>query len=135
MESCRPAEEEEISALWDEVQRVDASLSPSDTTAEKVKDKADFKSFLAKHMVERHYFLSLKKCGEASCSTCQPITLPEEEAKRLFHFPDPLLRKNSDHFQDFASVYGKPTTEKDRPSLKSGFRQPQVALQNLRHLS
>ena len=62
----------------------------------------------------------MEKCGEASCSTCQPITLPEEEAKRLFHFPDPLLRKNSDHFQDFASVYGKPTTEKDRPSLKSG---------------
>ena len=56
-----------------------------------------------------------------TCSTCQPFTLPEEEAKVLHHLPDPMLQhSNADHFQAFSSVYGKPTTEKDRPSLKAG---------------
>ena len=121
MTPCDPATDDDISDLWGELQSVDASLQQSDTTAAKVKDKVAFQQFRSKHMVARHYFISLKKCGETTCSTCQPFTLPEEEAKVLHHLPDPMLQhSNADHFQAFSSVYGKPTTEKDRPSLKPG---------------
>ena len=121
MTPCDPATDDDISDLWGELQSVDASLQQSDMTAAKVKDKVAFQQFLSKHMVARHYFISPKKCGETTCSTCQPFTLPEEEAKVLHHLQDPMLQhSNADHFQAFSSVYGKPTTEKDRPSLKAG---------------
>ena len=114
------ATDEDISDLRAEVQKIEPTLQQTDTTAAKVKDKAAFNQFLSKHMVSRHYFISLMKCGQPSCSLCQPFTLPEEEAKMLHHFPDPMLQKNNNHYQAFCDVYGKSTTEKDRPSLNAG---------------
>ena len=120
MTPCEPATDEDISDLWAEVQKIEPSMQQTDTTAAKVKDKAAFNQFLSKHMVSRHYFISLMKCGQPSCSLCQTFTLPEEEAKMLHHFPDPMLQKNNNHYQAFCDVYEKSTTEKDRPSLNAG---------------
>ena len=63
MSSSDPVTEDKISDLWEEMQQVDLSLRPSDSTAEKVKDKMVFQQFLGTYMVECQYFVSLKKCG------------------------------------------------------------------------
>ena len=53
--------EAEIDDLFTEMLKVDATLSPDDTTKVKVEKKADFQSFLATHCVQRQYMFSVKK--------------------------------------------------------------------------
>ena len=45
-----------------------------------------------------------------------PIRLPQECFSKLNFLPLPLLGPRKEHFQTFDMVYGKPLSEKDRPS-------------------
>ena len=108
--------EAEIDDLFTEMLKVDATLSPDDTTKVKAEKKADFQSFLATHCVQRQYMFSVKKCDQTNCNICKPPVLPHEIFSTLHHLPDPV--PNGDHYQPFADVYGTKTTEKDLPSLK-----------------
>lgn len=60
---------------------------------------------------------SIKKCGEESCQFCKPPRLPLDVFERLKVFPDLVKKVGSDRYEDFTDVYGKSTTEKDRPSF------------------
>ena len=64
--------EAEIDDLFTEMLKVDATLSPDDTTKVKAEKKADFQSFLATHCVQRQYMFSVKKCDQTKCIVCKP---------------------------------------------------------------
>lgn len=50
---------------------------------------------------------------------CNVPRLPAEVFETLHFLPDPILSESEEgHYQAFHEVYGKPTTEKDRPSTK-----------------
>ena len=96
---------------------VDATLSRTDTTQEKIKSKAELQAFLA-HCTRRHYFFCVKKCGDQSCKICGKPTLPDEVFQQLHQFPDPEKKPGTDRFKSFTESWGKSTSENDRPSMK-----------------
>ena len=57
------------------------------------------------------------KCGDPSCTTCQPVRLPSEIFNKLHHLPDPTLGEDG-HYKPLEEVIGKKTTEDGRPSKK-----------------
>jgi len=65
----------------------------------------------------RHYFFSIKKCGEPACTICHPPRCSPEDFEQLYHLPDPIPGEDL-HYKSFEELYGKKTTEDHRPSLK-----------------
>ena len=64
-----------------------------------------------------YYAFGVKKCGQASCNICKPVRLPSDIFKTLHFLPQPQAK--GEHYASFDELYGVPTTEKDRPSLKN----------------
>ncbi len=111
------ASQAHMDELWSLItSKVDATLSPTETTKKANAQKQDFQNFLNTHCRIRHYMFSIKKCGQAECRVCQPRRLPEHIFSELDHLPDPML-ESSEKYKDFADVYGTVTTEEFRPSL------------------
>ena len=57
-----PATEDQISALWQEMNKIDPTLNRTDTSHASVQDKAEFQAFFEKHCRARHYMFCVKKC-------------------------------------------------------------------------
>ena len=67
----------------------------------------------------RNYFVSIKKCGEATCTICLPPRLPNEVFQSVNHLPDPTPDDaNEGHYLKFSEVFGTDTEESHTPSLK-----------------
>lgn len=66
----------------------------------------------------RHYFFSIKKCGEPNCTICRPPRCLPEDFVQLHCLPDPVPGEDL-HYKSFEELYGKQTTENYRPSLKN----------------
>ena len=107
--------EEDIVELWEEISKVDDSLTRTDTSNEKIKDKVFLQNFLANHCVERQYSFQIKKCGNTNC-VCGDVRLPPDVIATLSHLPDPVP-DGTGHYKSFNELYGKPTTEEHLPSL------------------
>ncbi|UZO22623.1 uncharacterized protein OCT59_014981 [Rhizophagus irregularis] len=73
--------------------------------------------FLEHCYKSRHYFFSIKKCGESTCTICSPIRCSTEDFEQLHHFSDPVPGEDS-HYISFEKLYGTPTTEDHRPSFR-----------------
>ena len=65
-----------------------------------------------------HYSFDILKCGDESCNICKPVRLPREVFNRLSHLPHPMPGEDG-HYLAFSLIFGKPTSEKHRPSLCS----------------
>ena len=68
--------------------------------------------------IARHYFFSIKKCGELDCTICRPPRCSPEDFEQLYRLPDPVPGEDL-HYKSFEELYGKQTTEDHRPSLKN----------------
>lgn len=66
----------------------------------------------------KHYFFSIKKCGESTCTICRPLRCLPEDFEQLHHLPDPVPGDDL-HYMSFEELYGTPTIEDHRPSLKN----------------
>jgi hypothetical protein len=66
----------------------------------------------------RHYFFSIKKCSELTCTICRPLYCSPEDFEQLHYLPDPVPGENL-HYKSFEELYGTQTTEDHRPSFKS----------------
>jgi hypothetical protein len=73
--------------------------------------------FLEHCCKSRHYFFSIKKCGEPTCTICRPLRCSPEDFEQLHHLPDPVPGEDL-HYKSFEELYGTQTTEDHRPSLK-----------------
>ena len=66
----------------------------------------------------------MKKCGKVDCTTCQPILLPSDVFKQLYHLPDPMPDPVNDrHYKKFSNCYGTETSEKHMPNLSGSNRK------------
>ena len=74
-------------------------------------------SYLSHCTRERNYLFSAKKCGKLDC-TCQPIRLPSDVFKQLYHLPDPMPDPvNDGQYKKFSDYYRTETSERHMPSL------------------
>ena len=107
---------EDIQAFWEVLELVDPSLTREDTKKKDIENKLKLKEFYQHCCRSRHYFFSIKKCGEETCEVCKPLRMPKEEFANIKHLPDPTIG-DEDHYLTFEMAFQKETTEKDRPSL------------------
>ena len=106
----------EIDDLWKEIHKVDETLGREDTTVKLLLPKKKLQAFFHTHCVRRRYMFSVKKCGDLSCSVCQPPRLPFDVFQSLHHIPDPV--PSGDRYKPFDSLFGTTTSEEHRPSSK-----------------
>ena len=111
-----PATEGEIFDLRREILKIDQDIKVTDSTQQDIKKRKLFVSFLNDHCKIAQYIFSVKKCGKTSCHVCKKPCLSKEMFERLYHLPDPEPL-NCDKYKSFDQLYGKPTSEKYRPSL------------------
>ena len=52
-------------------------------------DQPKLQQYLQHCCCLRNYFVSIKKCGEATCTICLPQRLPNEVFQSVNHLPDP----------------------------------------------
>ncbi|VDI43104.1 Hypothetical predicted protein [Mytilus galloprovincialis] len=109
-----PATEGEIFDLRREILKIDQDIKVTDSTQQDIKKRKLFVSFLNDHCKIAQYIFS----GKTSCHVCKKPRLSNEMFERLYHLPDPEPL-NCDKYKSFDQlhVYGKPTSEKYRPSL------------------
>lgn len=74
--------------------------------------------FLEHCCKSRHYFFSIKKCGELTCTICRPLHCSPEDFEQLQHLPNPVPGEDM-HYKSFKKLYGKQTMKEYRPSLKN----------------
>ena len=96
--------EEDIVELWEEISKVDDSLTRTDTSNEKIKDKVFLQSFMANHCVDRQYSFQIKKRGNTNC-VCGDVRLPPDVFATLSHLPDPVP-DGTGHYKSFNELYG-----------------------------
>ena len=82
-----------------------------------LKLRKELSAFMDHCCVRRRYFICIKKCGGQECQFCKPPRLPPDVFEKLNVFPDPIKKADSDSYEDFCDIFGKTTSEKDRPSL------------------
>ncbi|CAG2243123.1 unnamed protein product [Mytilus edulis] len=111
-----PATEGEIFDLRREILKIDQDIKVTDSTQQDIKKRKLFVSFLNDHCKIAQYIFSVKKCGKTSCHVCKKPRLSNEMFESLYHLPDPEPL-NCDKYKSFDQLYGKPTSEKYRPSL------------------
>ena len=108
----------EISDFWSTLLIIDSSLKEGvQYTKKNVEKCAGAMEFMSHCCHSSHYSFDILKCGIASCSLCRPVRLPMDTFKMLHHLPHPMPGED-DHYAPFADVFGRPTTEEHRPSLK-----------------
>ena len=66
------AADDEIINLFSELMKIDDTVSMSDTSQEKIKDKAAFVQFLKTHCLQRQYMFNVKKCDDVPCEDKTP---------------------------------------------------------------
>ncbi|PKK56469.1 hypothetical protein RhiirC2_796970, partial [Rhizophagus irregularis] len=111
---------EEINGLFEILgEKIDNTVTQNGTSQNKLRICVDLQKFIKSHCLIREYSFQIKKCGESDCLICDPVRLPHEIFNQLHYIPDPQISSNPDHYQDFDSLYGQNTTEKDIPSKKN----------------
>ncbi|KAJ8300536.1 hypothetical protein KUTeg_022055, partial [Tegillarca granosa] len=71
----------------------------------------------------RHYMFCITKYGKTGCSICKLPSLSANIFESLHFLPDPEP-ENAEKYKSFKDLYGKITSEKYRPSLKSCLKIP-----------
>ncbi|CAB4375468.1 unnamed protein product [Rhizophagus irregularis] len=113
-----PASDLEINEMFENILRIDSTLIKDETTQQQLRKHKLLVEFIKTHCQERAYSFQIKKCNQTSCEVCYQIRMPTDVFQNLHFLPDPIpSRDNPDHYETFANLYGKPTTEKFCPSL------------------
>ncbi|GES78233.1 hypothetical protein GLOIN_2v1880501 [Rhizophagus clarus] len=117
-ETYTAASEMEIERFWETIQFVNESVTHEDRIAEQIKQRAHMQEFMEHCCKARHYFFSIKKCGEPTCTICHPLYCSPEDSEQLHFFPDPVPSEDL-HYKSFEELYDMQITEDHRPSFKS----------------
>ncbi|GBC34983.2 hypothetical protein GLOIN_2v1766196 [Rhizophagus irregularis DAOM 181602=DAOM 197198] len=96
-----PASDSEINEMFENILRIDS------TTKQQLCKHKSLVKFIETHCQERVYTF---QCNQPTCEVCYPVRMPIDIFQNLYSY-------NSDHYEQFANLYGKPTTEQFCPSL------------------
>ena len=115
IEIYQPITDDEVEAFFQANHTLDKELTGYERN-EDFDKRLKLKEFLDHSTKQRHYFYSIKKCGDSNCKTCLPPRLPLQTFQKLHHLPDPMPdERNEGHYKTFSDVFGKVTTEEHRP--------------------
>ena len=78
----------------------------------------------------RHYFFSIKKCGESTCTICRPLRCLPEDFEQLHYLPDPVPGEDL-HYKSFDELYG--ITSRNNP-IRPIFKLPKVDRKLVKYL-
>ena len=110
--------DDEVECFWEILQQIESSLSPDDTTRDKIRDKTSLQQFFSHCCQLRHYTFCIKKCGKLGCKMCKPVRMEKETFEKLKFLPDPQMQDDG-HYLPFQEPFALNTnTEQDRPSQK-----------------
>ena len=125
-----PASDSQMTEQFKHVLEIDPSLSEEHLTKKDLDKATSLKNFMKAHCHVSAYMFQVKKCSEPSCTYCikHPIQLEPDRFSQLNFVPLPLLDSSGDHYQSFSDLYGKPLSNKDRPSRVATPTDEQVAL-------
>ena len=120
----------DIQTVFEQLHYIDPSLKMDNLTKEVLEASIPMKTFLSEHSCSTSYSFQLKKCSSSTCFYCGTSgkpRLPQDIFSSLSWLPLPLLDSTKEHYQAFESVYGKPVSSQDQPSLQSKFEDPEAA--------
>ena len=81
-----------------------------------LKEISKLKDFLDHCTRERHYFISIKKCGDLQWNVCLLPLIPKLTFDQTHQLPDPTPGSSSRGYcRKLSSIYAKETTEDHRP--------------------
>src|SRR6266496_785755 len=86
--------------------------------------------FLEHCCKSRHYFFSIKKCGEPTCTICRPLRCSPKDFEQLHHLLDPVPGEDL-HYKSFEELYSTQTMEDHRPSLKDAKAKKKTPQKNI----
>src|SRR6266542_4315150 len=86
--------------------------------------------FLEHCCKSRHYFFSIKKCGEPTCTICRPLRCSPEDFEQLHHLLDPVPGEDL-HYKSFEELYSTQTMEDHRSSLKDAKAKKKTPQKNI----
>ena len=105
--------------FWSAIVALDSTLEITTKYTKTSIEKHPFLSSFIGHCCQvSHYFFDILKCGVESCNICKPVRLPREVFNHLSHLPHPMPGEDG-HYLAFSHIFGKPISEKHRPSLCS----------------
>lgn len=118
----KPASDEDITTFFDMLKNIlDNDLDATKLTADVLCKLPKLCEFMDKHCQKRQYSFQIKKCPAPvelkDCWYCfhNPSRMPADE--KLYFLPDPTLPSpGSDKYLPFSDVYGKETSDSERPS-------------------
>ena len=124
IEVCQPITDDEIETFFQANHRLDKELTGNESN-EDLDKRLNLKEFLDHSTKQRHYFYSVKKCGDLNCKTCLLPCLPLQTFQKLHHLPDPMPdERNESNYKSFSDVFGNVTTEEHRHSKKLAKKIP-----------
>ena len=106
-----------LESFWEILHQMESSLSPDDTTRDRMRDKASLQEFIS-HCQLQHYTFCIKKCREEGCKVCKPVRMEKESFEKLRFLPDPQMQDDG-HYIPFAKAFTLNTNEQDRPGKKA----------------
>ena len=109
------ASNDQVECLWSFASAIDSQLSIEKTTKKEIMKAKSFLEFVDKHCRQRHYSFQIRKCSDPLC--CSPLRCPQTVFDSLHWLPDLMLDKDKAHYKVFQDVFGKTTSEADRPSI------------------
>ena len=113
-------DDDELDCMFSFAKLIDCDLVRDKNTKKELAVLKRYNKFLQTHTVAHHYIFQIKKCGQTDCEfNCTPLRCPPDVATTLPFVPDPQLDSTCSKFKAFEDVYGKLTSEKDRPSLET----------------
>lgn len=83
--------DDEFESFWEILHQIESSLSPDDTTRDKIRDMASLQEFIS-HCQLRYYTFCIKKCREEGCKVCKPVRMEKEGFEKLRFLPDPQCK-------------------------------------------
>ena len=126
----------DIQTVFKQLHYIDSNLQMGNLTKEVLEAFTPMKNFLSEHSYSANYSFQLKKCSSLTCFYCNMSDkprLPQDIFSSLSWLPLHLLDATKEHYQAFDSVYGKPVSSQDQPSLQSKFDDSEAAAADEAH--
>ena len=116
-----PAPDTDIGEMQELLRTIDPDFDATKSTCKDLSKLPNLPAFMEKHMTIHKYCVTVMKCGEASCSVCLPVRMPQpvfqtlKQRDRIIPFPQEGI---NGHFKSHDEVKNHHTTDKSMPSFK-----------------
>ena len=122
-----PATNDDITDMVENIRFIEPNITAEDLSSAVFNNAPALQKFVESHCHSSQYAFQIKKCLDPSCYYCveHAVVMDREEFSGISFLPLPLLDSTKAHFSPFSEMYGKPLSDKDRPS-RGLFSNPEL---------